>query len=55
MERVIDTFYPFQMAEIDGERTIGKQDAFRAFMERDSSYWRPARRLACSAVSISRQ
>jgi len=28
--------YKYQIAEIDGEKTIGKQDAFRAFMERNS-------------------
>jgi hypothetical protein len=41
MERVVDTFYPLQVAEIDGERTIGKQDAFRAFMERDTQLLAP--------------
>ncbi|MDR3703936.1 MAG: hypothetical protein P4L56_30085 [Candidatus Sulfopaludibacter sp.] len=41
MERVVDAFYPFQVAEIDGERTIGKQDAFRAFMERDTQLLAP--------------
>jgi hypothetical protein len=41
MERVIESFYPFQVAVIDGERTIGKQDAFRAFMERDAQLLAP--------------
>lgn len=34
-ERALDTLYQYQVAEVDGERTIGKQDAFRAFMERN--------------------
>lgn len=34
-ERIIDVLYEFQIAEIDGEKTIGKQDAFRVFMERN--------------------
>jgi hypothetical protein len=34
-ERVLETLYQYQVAEVGGERTIGKQDAFRAFMERN--------------------
>lgn len=33
-DHIIDAFYQFQVVEVYGERTIGKQDAFRAFMER---------------------
>ena len=35
-ERVIDTLYRFQIVEVHGEKTIGKQDAFRVFMERNA-------------------
>jgi hypothetical protein len=35
-ERALDTLYQYQVAEVHGERTIGKQDAFRAFMERNT-------------------
>jgi hypothetical protein len=34
-ERAVDTLYRHQVAVIDGERTIGKQDLFRLFMERN--------------------
>ena len=33
-ERAVDTLYSHQIAIIDGEKTIGKQDLFRLFMER---------------------
>lgn len=33
-ERVIDLIYHHQIAVIDGEKTIGKKDSFRIFMER---------------------
>lgn len=33
-ERAVDTLYSHQVAVIDGEKTIGKQDSFRLFMER---------------------
>ncbi len=33
-ERSFGVLYDFQVVEIQGERTIGKQDAFRLFMER---------------------
>lgn len=33
-ERVLDVLYNSQVAIINGDRTIGKQDAFRLFMER---------------------
>jgi hypothetical protein len=36
-EHVLDRTYRYQVAVIDGERTIGKQDAYRAFMERGAS------------------
>ena len=35
-ERVLDSQYTYQIVQVDGERTIGKQDAFRAFMERNT-------------------
>lgn len=35
-ERLLDVLYKFQVVEVNGERTIGKQDAFRVFMERNS-------------------
>jgi hypothetical protein len=34
-ERIFDQLYKYQVVLIDGKRTIGKQDAFRAFMERN--------------------
>lgn len=37
MEHILDRTYHYQVAVIDGERTIGKQDAYRAFMERGAS------------------
>jgi hypothetical protein len=40
-ENILDKLYEFQIIEIDGEKTIGKQDAFRAFMERDAQLVRP--------------
>jgi hypothetical protein len=35
-ERIIDKLYQYQQVKIKGEVTIGKQDAFRVFMERKS-------------------
>jgi hypothetical protein len=35
-ERIFDLLFEYQVVEVDGERTIGKQDAFRAFMERNT-------------------
>lgn len=35
-ERVLDALYGFQIVEIDGESTTGKQDAFRVFAERNA-------------------
>jgi hypothetical protein len=35
-ERIRDATYQHQVAIIDGNRTIGKQDAFRLFMERNA-------------------
>ena len=35
-ERVLDSQFEYQIVEVAGERTIGKQDAFRAFMERNT-------------------
>jgi hypothetical protein len=34
IERCIEMLYSYQKVEIDGESTIGKQDAFRLFVER---------------------
>lgn len=34
-EQILEALYNYQVATVDGERTIGKQDAFRAFMERN--------------------
>jgi hypothetical protein len=33
-ERILESLYRYQVVEVDGDKTIGKQDAFRAFMER---------------------
>jgi hypothetical protein len=33
-ERLVDCLYHYQVVEIDGSKTIGKQDLFRLFMER---------------------
>ena len=33
-EALLDALYQYQIAIVNGEKTIGKQDAFRAFMER---------------------
>lgn len=33
-ERVVNKLYRYQIVEIDGEKTIGKQDLYRLFMER---------------------
>ncbi len=33
-QALLDRLFLFQVVEVNGERTIGKQDAFRAFMER---------------------
>ncbi|WP_129676536.1 hypothetical protein [Candidatus Chloroploca sp. Khr17] len=41
VERVLDRLYTYQVVEIDGEKTIGKQDAFRAFMERNAQVLGP--------------
>src|SRR5208337_3256565 len=35
-ERVLDSQFEHQIVEVAGERTIGKQDAYRAFMERNT-------------------
>jgi len=35
-ERIIDALYECQTAIVNGDKTIGKQDAFRAFMERNA-------------------
>jgi hypothetical protein len=35
-ERLSDCLYRYQVAEIEGTRTIGKQDPFRLFMERNA-------------------
>ncbi|WP_016953843.1 hypothetical protein [Anabaena sp. PCC 7108] len=35
-EKLLKTIYEYQIAIIDGDKTIGKQDAFRAFMERNA-------------------
>ncbi|MBD2358144.1 N-6 DNA methylase [Tolypothrix sp. FACHB-123] len=40
-ERVIKCLYKYQIAIIKGEKTIGKQDAFRAFMERNALLLKP--------------
>jgi hypothetical protein len=34
-ERILNVLYSYQVVEIDGEKTIGKQDLFRVFMERN--------------------
>ena len=36
IENILDELFAFQMVEINGERTIGKQDAFRVFLERNA-------------------
>ena len=36
IENILDKLFAFQVVEIDGERTIGKQDAFRVFLERNA-------------------
>ncbi|MEI7769089.1 MAG: hypothetical protein WCI67_03820 [Chloroflexales bacterium] len=40
-ERVLDKLYSYQVVEIDGEKTIGKLDAFRVFMERNAQMLGP--------------
>jgi hypothetical protein len=40
-ERIIDRLYKYQQVEVEGEVTIGKQDAFRVFMERFTQLVRP--------------
>lgn len=40
-ERIFDQLYKYQVVLIDGKRTIGKQDAFRAFMERNAQLLSP--------------
>lgn len=40
-ERIRDATYQHQVAIIDGNRTIGKQDAFRLFMERNAQLLAP--------------
>jgi len=41
-ERIVNTLYSHQVAVIDGERTIGKQDLFRLFMERKAGLLAPS-------------
>jgi hypothetical protein len=41
-ERVLERMYSHQVVEIEGERTIGKQDAFRVFLERNAQLLRAA-------------
>ncbi len=36
IENILDKLFAFQVVEIDEERTIGKQDAFRVFLERNA-------------------
>ena len=36
IENIFDELLAFQMVEINGEKTIGKQDAFRVFLERNA-------------------
>jgi hypothetical protein len=36
LENARDAMYQFQTVEVEGERTIGKQDAFRLFIERNA-------------------
>jgi hypothetical protein len=40
-ERILDLLYHYQVVLIDGKRTIGKQDAFRVFMERNAQLLAP--------------
>lgn len=42
VERIIKILYKYQTAIINGEKTIGKQDAFRAFMERNAKLLCPS-------------
>jgi hypothetical protein len=35
-ERLVDRFYRYQVVEVAGSKTIGKQDLFRLFMERNA-------------------
>lgn len=39
-EAALDALYRFQIVQVNGENTIGKQDAFRAFMERGAQVLR---------------
>jgi hypothetical protein len=39
-ERVVDCLYQYQRVEVDGSKTIGKQDLFRLFMERNAQLLR---------------
>jgi hypothetical protein len=41
-EAVLDVLYQYQVVKVDGENTIGKQDAFRAFMERNTHLLGPS-------------
>jgi len=41
VEKVLKSIYAYQVAIVDGEKTIGKQDAFRAFMERNAQLLNP--------------
>ncbi len=36
IENILDKLFAFQVVEINGEKTIGKQDAFRVFLERNA-------------------
>ena len=38
---MLDRLYQHQVVLVDGQRTIGKQDAFRAFMERNTQLLAP--------------
>jgi len=40
-ERVIKSIYKYQIAIVNGEKTIGKQDVFRVFMERNTQLLKP--------------
>ena len=40
-ERIIKSIYKYQVAIVNGEKTIGKQDVFRVFMERNTQLLKP--------------
>lgn len=40
-ERLVKSIYKYQIALVNGKKTIGKQDAFRAFMERNAKLLKP--------------